>query len=248
MFRHTRATTVVSQPARFSTPPVSARLEPQPGLLDGVVGLAERAEHPVGDRAQAGPVLLEPLGQPVRSSIGHVPLRRRGHSSRPAKPADVTDVDGDDHDLTHSRHRRHRHARPPRRAAAARRRARRSGCSAGTAATPADGVEYVIGDLATGDGRRGRGGRRRAPSCTARAAPRATTDRPATWSGRRPRAGVAHLVNISVVGADRVPVASADRPRHVRLLRGQAAPRSRSSPTPGCRGRRCAPTQFHDLC
>ena len=39
--------------------------EPQPGLLHGVVGLGHRAQHPVGDRPQARPVLLEPLGQPV---------------------------------------------------------------------------------------------------------------------------------------------------------------------------------------
>jgi hypothetical protein len=38
--------------------------EPQPGVLHGVVGLAERAERPVGDRAQARPVLLELVGEP----------------------------------------------------------------------------------------------------------------------------------------------------------------------------------------
>jgi hypothetical protein len=39
--------------------------EPQPGFLHGVVSLARRAEHPVGDGPQMGPVLLEPLGKPV---------------------------------------------------------------------------------------------------------------------------------------------------------------------------------------
>jgi hypothetical protein len=39
--------------------------EPDPRLLHGVVGLARRAEHPVRDRAHPGPVLLEPLCQPV---------------------------------------------------------------------------------------------------------------------------------------------------------------------------------------
>ena len=34
---------------------------PQPGLLKRVVGLAHRPEHPVGDRAEVGPVLLERL-------------------------------------------------------------------------------------------------------------------------------------------------------------------------------------------
>jgi hypothetical protein len=38
--------------------------EPQPGVLHGVVGLAERAEHPVGDRAEMRPVLLELVGEP----------------------------------------------------------------------------------------------------------------------------------------------------------------------------------------
>jgi hypothetical protein len=39
--------------------------EPQPGVLDGVVSLAERAEHPVGDRAQMRSLLLELLGEPL---------------------------------------------------------------------------------------------------------------------------------------------------------------------------------------
>jgi hypothetical protein len=40
-------------------------VQAQPGLLDGDVSLAERAEHPIGDRAEAGPVLLEPRAQQV---------------------------------------------------------------------------------------------------------------------------------------------------------------------------------------
>jgi hypothetical protein len=47
----------------------SARAGPadaQPGVLDGVVGLGERAEHPVGHRPQVGAVLLEAIGQPLR--------------------------------------------------------------------------------------------------------------------------------------------------------------------------------------
>ena len=65
MSRHTRATTVVSQPPRFSTSLAVGAAEAQPGFLDGVVGLAQRAEHPVGHRSQVGPLLLEPLRQPV---------------------------------------------------------------------------------------------------------------------------------------------------------------------------------------
>jgi hypothetical protein len=53
--------------------------ESQLGLLDGVVGLAHGAEHPIGHRAQAASLLLEELRQPVslihrsRSSVvsGH---------------------------------------------------------------------------------------------------------------------------------------------------------------------------------
>jgi hypothetical protein len=50
----------------------------QPGLLDGVVRLAHRAEHPVGHSPQVGAVGLEPVGQVIalvhlrsRSSVGH---------------------------------------------------------------------------------------------------------------------------------------------------------------------------------
>src|SRR5207247_1064764 len=37
--------------------------EPQPGVLHRVVGLAQRAQHAVGDRPQVRPVRLELLGQ-----------------------------------------------------------------------------------------------------------------------------------------------------------------------------------------
>jgi hypothetical protein len=45
----------------------------QPRLLQRVVGLAHRAEHPVGHRSQAGPVVLELLCQPVAFVHGHIP-------------------------------------------------------------------------------------------------------------------------------------------------------------------------------
>ena len=48
--------------------------DPQPGLLDGVVSLRERAEHPVGHRPQVRPVLLEAIRQPVVSFVGHILL------------------------------------------------------------------------------------------------------------------------------------------------------------------------------
>jgi hypothetical protein len=63
MSRHTRATTVVSQPPRLSMPVVSARLSRSQAFLNGVVHLAYRAEHAVRHRAQVGSVLFEPLSQ-----------------------------------------------------------------------------------------------------------------------------------------------------------------------------------------
>ena len=90
MSRHTRATTVVSQPPRFSTPLGVGAAEPEPGLLHGVVRLAQRAEHPVGHRPQVGAVGLEPLRQPVvfvHRSHSSVAFR---HSSDGRNPADVT--------------------------------------------------------------------------------------------------------------------------------------------------------------
>jgi hypothetical protein len=56
--------------------------EPQPRLLHGVVGLAQRAEHPVGDGPQCGPVLLEALRQLIHRSHSFV---ASGHPGRPAK-------------------------------------------------------------------------------------------------------------------------------------------------------------------
>ena len=65
MFSDTRATTVVSHADEVLDLAGFGAAEPQPGLLHGVVGLADRAQHPVGDRPQAAPVLLEPLCKPV---------------------------------------------------------------------------------------------------------------------------------------------------------------------------------------
>ena len=65
MFRHRRATTVVSQARRFSTSAGVGSAQSQPGLLHGVVGFAQRAQHPVGDRSQMGAIGIELLGQPV---------------------------------------------------------------------------------------------------------------------------------------------------------------------------------------
>ena len=56
--------TVVSQGREVSPSLGVATIEPQPGLLEGVIGLGDRSEHPVGDGAQVGPMALELLGQP----------------------------------------------------------------------------------------------------------------------------------------------------------------------------------------
>ncbi len=47
--------------------------QPNPRLLHGVVRLGEGAEHPVGDRPQVGPVLLESLRQKVAVIHRHIP-------------------------------------------------------------------------------------------------------------------------------------------------------------------------------
>jgi hypothetical protein len=59
MFPATHATIVVSQPRRFSTSLMSARLSRSQASWTAVVGLAERAEHRVGDRAKMRSVLPE---------------------------------------------------------------------------------------------------------------------------------------------------------------------------------------------
>jgi hypothetical protein len=54
------------QPAAEVLDPARVRpADTQPGVLDGVVRLGERAQHPVGHRPQMGTVLLETVGQPL---------------------------------------------------------------------------------------------------------------------------------------------------------------------------------------
>jgi hypothetical protein len=64
VFSATRATIVVSQPRRILDLARVGAADPQPGVLDGVVRFAERAEHPVGDRAEMRSLLLELPGEP----------------------------------------------------------------------------------------------------------------------------------------------------------------------------------------
>ena len=65
MLSATRPTTLRSQAWRLSISAAFERLKPDPRLLDGVVGLAGGAQHPVGQGSQPGTVILESLCQPV---------------------------------------------------------------------------------------------------------------------------------------------------------------------------------------
>ena len=55
--------------------------EPEPGLLDGVLRLAQRPEHPVGHRPQVRPVRLEPL-RPARRTAYTVTFLRSASSKQ----------------------------------------------------------------------------------------------------------------------------------------------------------------------
>ena len=61
-------------------------LQPQPRLLHGVVGLAERAEDPVGDRAQPGPLAVELVGQLEFVHRCHTVRVSRVIADRPREP------------------------------------------------------------------------------------------------------------------------------------------------------------------
>jgi hypothetical protein len=75
MFRQTRATTVVQPATEVLDSFRVGTAQPQPSVLDGVVGLAHRAEHPVGHGSQTRSVLLESFASHSRSSIGVTFLR-----------------------------------------------------------------------------------------------------------------------------------------------------------------------------
>ena len=57
-------------------------VEAQPRLLDRVVGLAQRAEHPVGHGAQPGSVLLEMLRQELALIHRSHPFVAGGHTNK----------------------------------------------------------------------------------------------------------------------------------------------------------------------
>jgi uncharacterized protein YbjT (DUF2867 family) len=106
--------------------------------------------------------------------------------------------------------------------------------------SPGDGVEFMTGDLATGEGIQavvaGAGtvvhlaGSAKGDEDKARNLVRAAF-----------RAGVRYLVYISVVGADRIPIVSGIDRTMFGYFGGPSWPRSGWWPTPACRGRRCEP-------
>ena len=226
--------------------------QPQPGVLHRVVGVGHRAEQAVGHRPQVIAVLLEGGCQPV--AVGHLShsLVAWCHHTDTRAPGDVTcgagargpSLEGPhrtrrSHDVTHPGHWRHGHARAPASCRGCGTPARGTGAQPRTPTRPADGVEYVTGDLLNGE-ESGRGGRRRDHRALRGRPARATTWRPGTWSGRRPGPGTPHLVYISVVGADRIPVVSgADRAMFGYFGSKLAAERVVASPA--CPGRRCGP-------
>jgi hypothetical protein len=48
-------------------------VQAEPRLLDGIVGLCQGSEHPVGDGAQVSAVIFEFVGQEVASGHCHIP-------------------------------------------------------------------------------------------------------------------------------------------------------------------------------
>ena len=76
---------------RGSRPRRVGAAEPQPGLLDGVVGLAQRAEHPVGHRPQVrcGAPRSAPPASRAHPS-GHIPSSRGVIQLNPRAHGDVT--------------------------------------------------------------------------------------------------------------------------------------------------------------
>jgi hypothetical protein len=59
-----------------------------PGVLDGVVGVGQRAQHPVGHRPQMGSVGLEVFGQPLLVVHGHGSSSWRVISGDPPTPVE----------------------------------------------------------------------------------------------------------------------------------------------------------------
>jgi hypothetical protein len=91
MSRHTRPTTVVSQPPRLSISPVPVRLSRSHASWTDVVGLGEGAEHPIGHRLEVGAVFLELAGQKFAGVHGHI-LHQGSYAIDEPNPAKVTRI------------------------------------------------------------------------------------------------------------------------------------------------------------
>ena len=103
----------------------------------------------------------------------------------------------------------------------------------------AEGVEFVTGDLAKGEGIDAAAeGTEVIVHCAGSS--KGDEDKARHLVRAASRAGARHLVYISVVGADRIPIAG----RIDRAMFGYFGSKlaaERAVPTPACRGRRCAP-------
>ena len=110
---------------------------------------------------------------------------------------------------------------------------------------PADGVEYVVGQLDTGDGiDAALSGVDTVVHCAGSAS--GDEDRAATLVRAAARTGLRHVVNVSVVGADRVPIAS----RADRVMFGYFAQKLAAEQVfagSGVPWTTLRATQFHDL-
>ena len=109
-----------------------------------------------------------------------------------------------------------------------------------------DGIEFVTGDLAKGEGLEAAvDGIGTIVHCAG--SNKGDEDKTRNLVRAASRAGVQHLVYISVVGADRVPVVSGvDRAMFGYFASKRAA--ERSWPTPDCRGPPCAPPSSTTCC
>lgn len=105
-----------------------------------------------------------------------------------------------------------------------------------------DGIEFVTGDLATGDGIEAAvDGVETIVHCAGSA--KGDEDKARNLVRAASTVGAQHLVYISVVGAERIPVVSGVDRAMFGYLRPSGPPRA-SWPTPGCRGPPCAPPSF----
>ena len=103
-----------------------------------------------------------------------------------------------------------------------------------------DGIEFVTGDLATGEGIEAAvDGAEIIVHCAGSA--KGDEDKARNLVRAASRAGAPHLVYISVVGADRIPIGEPASTAPCSATSRPSWPRSGWWPTPACRGRRCAP-------